>query len=234
MRKLVVVTGGTKGIGRAIVDKFSSEGFSIITCSRSSGDLRMLKEEVEKKHHTTVETFQADLSDVSQVKKFSDFIGKVGQPVEVLVNNAGLFIPGEVVSEEDGNLEKIMNANLFSAYHLTRSIVGGMIKRKKGHIFNMCSIASFMAYPNGGSYTISKFALLGFSKCLRAELSDAGVRVTAVMPGATYTDSWAGSPLPEERFMPSEDIAAMVYVTYSLSERSVVEDIIIRPQMGDL
>ena len=234
MRKLVVVTGGTKGIGRAIVDKFSSQGFNIITCSRSSADLGMLKEEMEEKHDITIETFQADLSDVDEVKKFSNFIGEFGQPVEVLVNNAGLFIPGEVINEEEGNLEKIMNANLFSAYHLTRSIVGGMIKRKKGHIFNMCSIASFMAYPNGGSYTISKFALLGFSKCLRAELINSGVRVTAVMPGATYTDSWAGSPLPEERFMPSEDIASLVYASYSLSERSVVEDIIIRPQMGDL
>jgi short-subunit dehydrogenase len=234
MRKLVVVTGGTKGIGRAIVDKFSSQDFNIVTCSRNLNDLRMLKEEMEGKHDCIIETFQADLSDVKQVKNFSDFIGTVGQPVEVLVNNAGLFIPGEVISEEEGNLEKIMNANLFSAYHLTRSIVGGMINRKKGHIFNMCSIASFMAYPNGGAYTISKFALLGFSKCLRAELVDLGVRVTAVMPGATYTDSWAASPLPEERFMPSEDIATLVFATYSLSGRSVVEDIIIRPQMGDL
>jgi len=234
MRKLVVVTGGTKGIGRAIVDKFSSQNFNIVTCSRNSNDLRMLKDEMQIKHDCTIEAFQADLSDVNQVRKFSDFIEKNGQPVEVLVNNAGLFIPGEVINEEDGNLEKIMSANLFSAYHLTRSIVGGMIERKKGHIFNMCSIASFMAYPNGGSYTISKFALLGFSKCLRAELINSGVRVTAVMPGATYTDSWAGSPLPEERFMPSEDVASLIYATYSLSERSVVEDIIIRPQMGDL
>jgi short-subunit dehydrogenase len=234
MRKLVVITGGTKGIGRAIVDKFSSQDFNIVTCSRNLNDLRMLKEEMEGKHDCIIETFQADLSDVKQVKNFSDFIGTVNQPVEVLVNNAGLFIPGEVINEEEGNLEKIMNANLFSAYHLTRSIVGGMINRKKGHIFNMCSIASFMAYPNGGAYTISKFALLGFSKCLRAETVDSGVRVTAIMPGATYTDSWAGSPLPEERFMPSEDIAALVFATYSLSGRSVVEDIIIRPQMGDL
>jgi short-subunit dehydrogenase len=234
MRKLVVVTGGTKGIGRAIVDKFSSQDFNVVTCSRNSNDLSMLREEIEKKNDCKIETFQADLSDINQVKKFSDFIEKLGQPVEVLVNNAGLFIPGEVINEEEGNLEKIMNANLFSAYHLTRSIVGGMIKRKNGHIFNMCSIASFMAYPNGGAYTISKFALLGFSKCLRAELLNSGVRVTAVMPGATYTDSWVGSPLPEERFMPSEDIATLVYFTYSLSGRSVVEDIVIRPQMGDL
>jgi short-subunit dehydrogenase len=234
MRKLVVVTGGTKGIGRAIVDIFSSQDFNIVTCSRNLNGLRMLKEEMEEKYKCKIETFKADLSDVNQFKKFSDFIEKLGQPVEVLVNNAGLFIPGEVINEAEGNLEKIMNANLFSAYHLTRSIVGGMIKRKNGHIFNMCSIASFMAYPNGGAYTISKFALLGFSKCLRAELLNSGVRVTAVMPGATYTDSWVGSPLPEERFMPSEDIATLVYFTYSLSGRSVVEDIVIRPQMGDL
>jgi NAD(P)-dependent dehydrogenase (short-subunit alcohol dehydrogenase family) len=91
-----------------------------------------------------------------------------------------------------------------------------------------------MAYPNGGSYAISKFALLGFSRCLRAELKEYGIRVTAVMPGATLTDSWAGTSYPNDRFMPPEDVAEMVFSAYSLSTRSVVEDIIIRPQLGDL
>ena len=109
-----------------------------------------------------------------------------------------------------------------------------MVAQKSGHIFNMCSIASFTAYANGGSYAISKFALLGFSKCLRAELKDQGIRVTAVMPGATFTDSWKETTLPEERFMPSEDVANMVFASYSLSPRSVVEDIVIRPQLGDI
>jgi short-subunit dehydrogenase len=98
----------------------------------------------------------------------------------------------------------------------------------------MCSIASIKAYPNGGSYAISKFALLGFSKCLREELKSFNIRVTAIMPGATLTASWEGVDLPEERFMRVEDVADTIYGAYSLSGRSVVEEIIIRPQLGDL
>jgi short-subunit dehydrogenase len=98
----------------------------------------------------------------------------------------------------------------------------------------MCSIASFQAYRNGGSYAISKFALLGFSKCLREELKEHRIRVTAIMPGATRTRSWEGAGLPDERFIPVEDIAHAVYATYALSPQSVVEELIIRPQEGDI
>jgi hypothetical protein len=98
----------------------------------------------------------------------------------------------------------------------------------------MCSIASTKAYANGGSYAVTKFALLGLSKCLREELKEFGIRVTAVMPGATKTQSWDGVKLPDERFMKTEDVADMIFASYSISARSVVEEIIIRPQLGDI
>ena len=235
MSKLVVVTGGTKGIGRAIVNKFVTQGLDVITCARNQNDLKTLQEEMyDRNNGGNILTFQADLSDRNQIKKFIDFIHNEQRHVDVLINNVGYFVPGDICTEPDGNLEKMIQANLYSAYYLTRSIVPGMKAQKAGHIFNMCSIASFMAYPNGGSYAISKSALLGFSKCLRAELREFGIRVTAVMPGATFTDSWAGTPHSEERFIPVEDVAEMIYTSYTLSARSVVEDIIIRPQLGDI
>src|SRR6187551_1859801 len=98
-----------------------------------------------------------------------------------------------------------------------------MKAKRSGHIFNMCSIASIMAYPNGGSYTISKFAMLGFSKVLREELKPWGIRVSAILPGATFTASWEGVDLPEDRLMKPEDVADAVYGAYALSGRSVVE-----------
>jgi hypothetical protein len=98
----------------------------------------------------------------------------------------------------------------------------------------MCSIASIKAYPNGGSYAISKFALLGLSKVLREELKPFGIKVTAILPGATKTASWDGVDLPDDRFMMAEDIAETVFAAYSLSSRSVVEEILIRPQLGDI
>jgi short-subunit dehydrogenase len=224
MAKLLVVTGGSRGIGRAILEKFASQGFDVATCSRSKADFKGIN----------VQHFVADMSEKTQVKAFTDFVRSLKRPVDVLVNNSGYFLPGQVIDEPEGTLESMINNNLYSAYYTTRGIAPLMRDAGSGHIFNMCSIASIRAYPNGGSYAISKFALLGLTKMLREELKEFGVRVTAVIPGATRTASWATSALPDERFMSTEDVAEAVWGAYSLSSRSVVEEIIIRPQLGDI
>ena len=127
-----------------------------------------------------------------------------------------------------------MEVNLYSAYHLTRVLLPKMMATKAGHIFTLCSIASLAAYPNGGSYSISKFALLGLTKNLRRELQPYGIKVTAIIPGAAYTDSWKESGVSEERLMEADDIAKTIYHATLLSPQAVVEEIILRPQLGDL
>lgn len=235
MNKLIVVTGATKGIGRAILEKFATEDFDIVANARTQANLDSLKVDFEKNFpKSNCYVFAADMADKSQVGEFAKFVIGLNRRIDVLVNNAGYFTPGEICTEPDGTLEDMVNANLYSAYYTTRCLVPSMKEEKQGHIFNICSIASFMAYPNGGSYAIAKHAMLGFSKCLREELKEHGIRVTSVMPGATKTASWANTDLPDERFMPSEDIAETVYSAYSLSKRSVVEEIVIRPQLGDI
>lgn len=234
MNKLLVITGGSKGIGRAVVEKFSSCSFDIMASARNLTDLQSLKVEIEKQFNNTVHIFKGDMAKPDETKAFTDFVSAHNKPVDVLVNNAGYYVPGEICTEPEGTLDGMMNANLYSAYHTTRGLVPAMKKHKRGHIFNLCSVASFKAYPNGGSYAISKFALLGFSKCLREELKNHAIRVTAVMPGATQTSSWDGSDLPDSRFMKPQDVADTIYAAWALSERSVVEEIIIRPQLGDI
>jgi short-subunit dehydrogenase len=234
MNKLIVVTGGTKGIGRAILERFAQAGFDVATCARKADELAKLKETFEAKFKVSAFVQVADMADKNQVKAFTKFITDLNRPVDVLVNNAGYFVPGSVLEEPEGILESMINTNLYSAYYTTRGLAPTMKKNKSGYIFNMCSIASIKAYPNGGSYAISKFALLGFSKVLREELKEFGVRVTAILPGATRTASWDGVELPDERFMKVEDVADTVYAAYSLSSRSVVEEILIRPQLGDI
>ena len=235
MNKVAIVTGGTKGIGRAIIRKFAAHGFDIITCSRNTEDLRVLQAEI-KNEFPGIEILirQSDLSLKDEVIDFVKFIISKKSHIEVLVNNTGVFIPGAVSSEPDGHLETMMNTNLYSAYRLTRGILPQMMHDKAGHIFNICSIASIMPYANGGSYSISKYAMLGMTKVLREEMKPYGVRVTAVLPGATYTPSWEASGLPESRFMKAEDVADVVYGCYSLSGNSVVEEILISPQLGDI
>lgn len=235
MRKLIVVTGGSKGIGRAIIEKFISQGFDTITCSRNAGDLQMMKQELEKTYPGSLIYFKrADMAVKDQVKAFAEYVLSLNRHPDVLVNNAGYFAPGSISTEPEGNLESMIDANLYSAYYTTRGLVQVMKNRKSGHIFNICSIASIKAYDNGGSYAISKFALLGFSKCLREELKGDNIRVTAVLPGATKTRSWEGVDLPDHRFIRVEDIADTIYSAYALSTNSVVEEIIIRPQSGDI
>jgi short-subunit dehydrogenase len=234
MNKILVVTGGTKGIGRAIVEKFSAHGFDTIVSARNKNDLQSLKIDVEKRFGNLVHVFSGDMGVTSEIKEFGQFVMSLKRKLDVLVNNAGYFVPGEICTEPEGQLESMINANLYSAYHLTRTLSPSLKENKDGHIFNMCSIASFKAYANGGSYAISKFAMLGLTKCLREELKPHGIRVTAIMPGATKTASWEGVDLPDSRFMKIEDVADAVYGAYALSKNSVVEEIVIRPQLGDI
>ncbi|GHE67935.1 SDR family oxidoreductase [Roseivirga thermotolerans] len=234
MRKLAVISSGTKGIGRATAEKFFFNGFDIVTCARSADDLLQLKEELEEKGEGEVFFRPTDMARKEEVLAFAAYVKGLNRPVEVLLNNTGLFLPGSIHTEPEGNLEKMIETNLYSAYHLTRALVDDMKARKQGHIFTTGSIAGITAYPNGGSYSISKYALLGFTKCLREELKEHGIRVTSILPGATYTASWEGVDLPRERFMKAEDIAEAIYAAHSLSPQTVVEEIVLRPQLGDI
>lgn len=232
---VAIITGGTKGIGRAVCDIMLQNGMDISLCSRNSDDLANIKSEYKKQYpNQKIHTSKVDMSQKEDVLRYASEVKSEFDSIEILVNNAGVFIPGQIISEEEGSLSKMIETNLYSAYHLTRALMPHMMQKKKGHIFNMCSIASFMAYPNGGSYAISKFALLGFSKCIREELKEHGIRVTAVMPGATWSDSWKGVDLPLDRLMKPEDVAKSIWSAYDLSDASVVEEIILRPQLGDL
>ncbi|GLU50979.1 SDR family oxidoreductase [Dyadobacter frigoris] len=235
MNPLVVITGGTKGIGRALIERFLAGSFDVITCARNENDLLSLKSDMKTQFPDSEVYFKkADLSLRNELNSFIDFVKNKQRAVDVLINNTGVFIPGQIHNEAEGTLEKTMETNLYSAYHLTRGIVGKMMEVKKGHIFTICSTASITAYPNGGSYCISKFALYGMTKVLREEMKPHGIKVTAVLPGATLTDSWQGTDLPAERFIDPKDVAETIWGAYLLSPRAVLEEILIRPQLGDL
>lgn len=235
MNKLAIITGGTKGIGKALVEKFASEGFDILTCARNEADLKSLKSTIhELNKDVLVTTCVADLSTKKGREDVVKIYTSLNRTAEVLINNTGVFVQGQIHTEPEGVLEIQMQTNLYSAYDITRGVVPGMIKNKRGSIFNICSIASIMPYANGGSYSISKFAMLGMTKVLREEMKEHNIRVTAVLPGATLTASWDGVDLPKERFMKPEDVANSIYGIYSLSDQTVVEELLLRPQLGDI
>lgn len=234
MNKFAVISGGTKGIGRAIIEKLASQGFDIATCARNQSDLDSLKSDIESRFPVKVQVKTCDVSNKIELNHFAMFVKNANPKIDILVNNAGIFKPGSLTEEKDGLLEDTMATNTYSAYYLTRYLLENIKGQKGAYIFNMCSTASFVPYVNGGSYCMSKFALLGFSKVLREDLKDKNVRVSAIMPGATLTASWAGVDIPESRFIDAADVAEAVWSAYNMSERTVLEEILIRPQLGDL
>ena len=230
----VVITGATKGIGLAIANTFAGAGYHIITCSRNENDLKWLQQDLQKRFGISVKYKVADIGNESEIKAFGNWIVNEELSVDVLINNAGYFVPGAVYNEDDGILQKMMETNVYGSYHLIRLLLPGMIGRKNGHIFNICSVASFHAFANVGAYGISKFALLGLTRHLREELKPFGIKVTAVSPGATFTASWEGSNVDPRRIIDANDVAKMIFAASQLSPSTVVEDIILRPQLGDL
>jgi short-subunit dehydrogenase len=230
----VIITGASRGIGRAIAEIFAENGHDLIITARDEMKLYKATEELQTHYPSvTIRAKAADLSIKEQAIAFGKWCIEAGTP-DVLFNNAGLFEPGNVHNEPDGTLESQMATNLYSAYHLTRTILPSMMKRKSGHIFNMCSIASLDAYENGGAYSISKFAQYGFHKNLREEMKPHGIKVTAIIAGAVLTDSWGDFDNSKNRIMVPVDVAKMVYAATQLSPAACVEEILLRPQQGDL
>lgn len=230
----VIVTGASKGIGKAIALRFATAGHHLLICSRNKERLEATAAEIRTQYPSVqVHAMAADLSVKAGAEAFAAFCLEKGD-VDILVNNAGIYLPGTSIAEPDGFLESMLNANLFSAYHLTRKLVPSMIEKKQGHIFNICSTASLRAYEGGGGYSISKFALHGFTINLRHELKPHGIKVTAVLPGAVMTDSWGDFDNSQGRIMEASDIAEMVFAASLLSPQAVVDQIVFTPQLGEL
>jgi short-subunit dehydrogenase len=233
--KNIIITGASKGIGKAIAEIFAANGHSLFICSRNEVQLYKTMEELLTKYpDVKIKAKARDLSVKEQAVEFGKWVLDNGIVPDIVINNAGSFVPGGIANEEAGALDTMLQTNLYSAYHVTRTLLPVMIQQKKGHIFNICSIASLNAYKDGGAYSISKFALYGFSKNLREEMKAYNIKVTAIHPGAVLTDSWGNFDNSSNRIMEASDIAKMIYAASQLSAGACAEDIIIRPQLGDL
>ncbi|MCD2424095.1 SDR family oxidoreductase [Niabella pedocola] len=230
----LLITGASQGIGFAIAEIFAKKGNRVLITSKNEVRLYQALESLQTRYPDADFRAKAfDLSEKDQAQALAGWALEQGAP-DVLVNNAGFFEPGNVSDEADGVLESQLAINLYSAYHLTRALLPAMKEKRKGFIFNICSVAGLQAYPGGGAYSISKFALNGFSQNLREELKPHGIKVTALFPGAVMTASWGGFDNSEKRIMEAADVATLIETSTRLSDAACVESIILRPQLGDL
>jgi short-subunit dehydrogenase len=231
----VIITGASRGLGFSMAEAFANEGNNLYLTARNEVKLYHALESLQSRFpDLIIRAMPFDLGNKEGAMGFGNWVLSQNVEPDILINNAGAFEPGNIFDEPDGQMENMLNINFMSAYYITRLLLPSMISRKSGHIFNISSIAALQAYPNGGSYSVSKFALSGFSKNLRSELKPYSIKVTCIYSGAVYTDSWAGAGVKPERIMKPSDIAETIVQISKLSHQALVEELVIRPLAGDL
>lgn len=223
-----VITGATKGIGRAIAVKLAQKGYDLVLVARGLADLEQLKNELIV-YGNTILIFAVDCADKKQVYQFLDLAEQNVGFADVLINNVGAFLPGSLLDEEDETFEKQQQLNVNAGYYISKYFGKKMRSERKGHIFNICSVASNAPVKNGGSYSVTKAAMLSLNHVLRQELAPYNVKVTAFLPGSTKTSSWEGTTIPDEKFVQPEDIAETLFTILNLSKGVNVDEVLITP-----
>ncbi|HKK79205.1 MAG TPA: SDR family oxidoreductase [Phaeodactylibacter sp.] len=233
MQPNVIITGATKGIGRAIAERFAPHSAQLALVARQPSGLEAAKSKLKAAApDCTILVYPCDLSEKQQAKRLVEQLSAQSDNWQVLVNNAGLYLPGGLLSEPDEALEQMMRVNLFAPYYLSKGIAP--LLSGKSHIFNLASVASRRVYPGKSSYSVTKFAMQALNDALRMELKERGVRVTAVLPGPTWSATWEGAELPKDRLLQAAEVAEAVWNAYALPANAVVEELVIQPQLGDL
>lgn len=234
-RPVILITGASQGIGAAIAKVFAKElpSVSLALVARNAANLAKVAKACEKLGATAA-TFACDVTDADAVTRLAAAVEVRFGRVDTLINNAGVFAPASFLETSVEQFDSIVSANLRSAFLLTKAFLPAMVARKSGDVFFMSSIAGLDAYPQSSAYCAAKFGVTGLAKVVRAETRDTGVRVCTVCPGATWSPSWSSSGVAPERIMPAADVARAFLDIYRLGRNTVVEEIVLRPQLGDL
>lgn len=186
--KVVLITGGSRGLGLVLAREFASRGSRVAVCARSREELSKAEDDFRYRGEKLI-AVECDLTDRAQVRRMTSTVeGELG-PVDVLVNNAGTILVGPLENHELEDLERVMQTNFWAAVYTTLEVLPKMKGRQSGRIVNIASIGSKVAVPHLLAYSASKFALYGFSQGLRAEVAKDGISVTTAVPGLMRTGS---------------------------------------------
>ena len=233
--KNALITGATKGMGRSIAIAFAKEGINLAVCSRNENDLLKFKQELQQINpKIKVFTQLADGSIKEQLLKFAGAAEQELGFISIVINNLGMFDPVSILDEGENSFDKQLNTNLMPAYHLYRYFGKSMMAAREGHIFTICSVAALNPIAEAGTYSVTKFALLGLSRVMRLEMMPHNVKVTAVIPGSTLTNSWEGTTIEKDKFVLPDDIASAIVNVYKMSAGANVDELIIKPVGGQV
>ncbi|WP_373081319.1 SDR family oxidoreductase [Zhongshania sp.] len=230
---LVLITGASQGIGAAIAKCFATADFPVrlALVARTHSRLTQVAAECAA---AEVKVYAVDVSNAQHVADFAITLKAEMGDVDVLINNAGSWLGTSIVDTDVDDFDRIIAANLRSTFLLSKMVLPGMIARQSGDIFNMSSTAGLEGYAGVSAYCAAKHGVSGFTKALREEVKGKGIRVCCVSPGPTYSPSWQDTGVAKEQLMPAEDVARAFLDIYKLDRNVVVEDIVLRPQIGHI
>ncbi len=235
-KPLILITGASKGIGEKIATLFAEDNYIVVAISRNIKSSSFYN--FYAKHKENLICYEADISKEKDIKSIMNNIAKINESIDILVNNAGICIvkPFYMITGKEWN--EIIKTNLTSLFLFTKYALPLMQKREniKKHIFNILSIASERAFRNWSAYCASKFGALGFSECIRQELTDFNIKITSILPGATDTELWNKVPgnWDRKKMLNPNIIAQVIKETYEKPKEASIEKIIILPEAGEL
>jgi len=219
--RVAIVTGGSRGIGRAICLAFASRGATVVACARDAAKLGELAEECKSRELPgSIDPQSLDVSDRSAIDPFVEAVADRHGKIDILVNNAGITRDGLCMSMEDEDFEDVLTTNLRASFWLCRSVSRLMVRKRYGRIVNIASVSGVMGNPGQTNYAASKAGIIGMTKSLAKELGKRKITCNVVAPGFVSTDMTANLPdtikdsvktlVPLARFGEPEEIAAAV------------------------
>lgn len=232
---VVWVTGASRGIGYEVAKAFAEIGTQVVVTSRNRRKLASLVRQIERKGGYA-KAYVCDVSSERSVaataKQILERLGRV----DVLVNNAGVTYFKSLRETSRSEFDEVIAANLRGTFLCIKAVIESMVRRRSGHIINVISVAAQNTYTKSSAYSASKAGVLALTNVLREEVRPFNIKVAAVIPGATETQMWRESTRDKygHRMMSAEDVAKVVVSIFQAPKRAHIEEIIFRPQLGDL
>jgi 3-oxoacyl-[acyl-carrier protein] reductase len=225
---VALVTGGSRGIGRAIALRLAALGSSVAICGRDIKALRSVASELQQR---TVQVF-SHTADVTNAAAVADLIEKTEAAlgsISILVNNAGMGLFGPAHEKSEADWDRVLSTNLKSVFLVSRAVAPSMIGRGAGDIINISSLAGRNAFAGGGLYCASKWGLQGLSACMAEDLREHGIRVSVVCPGSVATEFSGRGPKGPTKVLTADDVAHAVAMIATQGPQSFVSEVQLRP-----
>jgi NAD(P)-dependent dehydrogenase (short-subunit alcohol dehydrogenase family) len=225
---VALVTGGSRGIGRAIALRLAALGSSVAICARDATALKEVSSELESQA-PRVFAHPADVTRSSDVASLVEKTEATLGPISILVNNAGIGVFGPAHEKSEEDWDRVLNTNLKSVFLVSRAVAPSMILRKSGDIINISSLAGRNAFAGGGLYCASKWGVQGLSACMAEDLREHGIRVSVICPGSVATEFSGRGPKDPSKALTPDDVAHAVAMVVTQSPQSFLSEIHVRP-----